>query len=116
MHNYRELKVWQKARYLYKDIYLLTKKFPQEEIFGVTSQMRRCAHSIPSNIAEGCGRNSDKELCRFLDIANGSAFELESDLILCNDVELITDEELIEFEAKVKEIQHMIFSFRKSKE
>ncbi len=116
MHNFRELKVWQKARYLYKDIYLLTKRFPKEEQFGVISQMRRSTHSIASNISEGCGRNTDKDLCRFLDMANGSSFELENDLILCSDVELITKEELKIFEEKVKEIQRMIFSFRKSKE
>ncbi|MBI9067982.1 MAG: four helix bundle protein [Salinivirgaceae bacterium] len=116
MHNFRELNVWQKSRILYKDIYLLSKRFPKEEIFGVTSQMRRCAHSIASNIAEGCGRNTNKELCRFLDIANGSAFELESDLILCQDIEFISEDELTILEDKVKEIQRMIYSLKKSKE
>jgi len=116
MHNYRELTVWQKSRNLNKDIYLLTKSFPEEERFGVTSQMRRCAHSIASNIAEGSGRNSDKDICRFLDMANGSSFELESDLILCQDIEYISEEELTLFEDKVKEIQRMIFSLRRSKQ
>lgn len=116
MHNFRELKVWQKARILYKEIYLLTNEFPKDEQFGVTSQMRRCSHSITSNIAEGCGRNTDKDLCRFLDMAIGSAFELESDLLLCNDVNLIDDKHLVLFEEKVKEVQRMLFSFRKSKE
>jgi len=116
MHNFKELIVWQKSRILYKDVYMLTKKFPADELYGVTSQMRRCVHSIPSNIAEGCGRNTNKDLCRFLDIANGSAFELESDLLLCHDIELISNTELELFEDKVKEVQRMIYQFRRSKE
>ncbi|MFA6400147.1 MAG: four helix bundle protein [Salinivirgaceae bacterium] len=116
MHNFRELIVWQKARSLHKDIYNLTRRFPKEELFGLTSQLRRSSQSIPSNIAEGCGRNSDKDLCRFLDMANGSAFELETQLILSFDVDLITEIELTLYEERVKEIQKMLFSFRSSKQ
>ena len=115
MHNFRNLHVWEKSRLFYKDIYTLTKRFPKEELFGLTSQIRRSALSIPSNIAEGCGRTTDKELCRFLDIANGSAFELETKLLLSFDIELITKEELAIFEEQVKELQKMIYSFKKSK-
>ena len=115
MHNFRNLNVWKKSRYLHKDIYELTKRFPKEDLFGLTSQIRRSALSIPSNIAEGCGRNTDKDLCRFLDIANGSAFELETQIILSFDVDLISEKELIHFEERVKELQKMIYSFRNSK-
>ena len=87
MHNFKELKVWQKGRKFVKDIYLLTRNFPQEELFVLTSQMRRAAISIPSNIAEGSGRGSDKDFARFIDIATGSSFELESQLYVASDLE-----------------------------
>ncbi len=74
MHNFREMKIWQKARELVIEIYKATAEFPSEEKFALVSQMQRAAVSIPSNIAEGAGRNSDKDFNRFLDIANGSAF------------------------------------------
>ncbi|MCG8579545.1 MAG: four helix bundle protein, partial [Bacteroidales bacterium] len=67
MHNFKELKVWQKARVLVKDIYHLTKQLPEDEKYGLISQMRRASVSIPSNIAEGTGRSSNKEFVRFLD-------------------------------------------------
>jgi four helix bundle protein len=69
MHNFRQLKVWQKSRLLVKEIYIVTKGFPKEELFGLTSQIRRAVVSIPSNIAEGCGRNTNKDTKRFVDIA-----------------------------------------------
>ena len=68
MHNFKELKVWQKGRNFVKAIYVLTKKFPKEELFVMTSQMRRAAISIPSNIAEGAGRGTDKDFSRFIDL------------------------------------------------
>jgi four helix bundle protein len=115
MHNFRNLNVWDKGRFLHKDIYKLTKRFPKEDLFGLTSQIRRSAMSIPSNIAEGCGHSTDKELCRFLDIANGSAFELETQLLLSFDIDLISEKELIHYEDRVKELQKIIYSFRNSK-
>ena len=81
-NSYRDLIVWQKAMELVKDTYLLTKIFPKEEFYGLTSQIRRCAISIPSNIAEGRGRNSDKEFVRFLQISLGSLYELQTQLEL----------------------------------
>ncbi len=74
MHNYHELKIWQESRILVKSVYTLTANFPKEEIYGLTSQVRRAAVSIPSNIAEGTGRSSDKEFQRFLDYAIGLLF------------------------------------------
>ncbi|MBK3515926.1 four helix bundle protein [Carboxylicivirga marina] len=112
MHNFRELKVWQKARHLVKDIYLLAKDLPEEEKFGLISQMRRASVSIPSNIAEGTGRRTDKEFGRFLDIAIGSAYELETQLMLCFDLDFITDDTFNELEIKVQEIERMISALR----
>ena len=112
MHNFRELKVWTKARLLVKDIYLLTKKLPEEERFGLISQMRRASVSIPSNIAEGTGRRTDKEFGRYLDIAIGSAYELETQLILCLDLYFINEQTFNELEEKVQEIERMIHSLR----
>ncbi|MDX1283815.1 MAG: four helix bundle protein [Draconibacterium sp.] len=114
MHQFKELKVWQKGRVLVKDIYHATRDFPKDELFGITSQMRRAAVSIPSNIAEGCGRDSDKELSRFLDIANGSAFELETLVILCIDLELLSQSEFEKFDSLLNEIQKMIFGLKHS--
>ena len=114
MHQFKDLKVWQKGRLLVKDIYSATQKFPKDELFGITSQMRRSAVSIPANIAEGCGRNSDNELSRFLDIANGSAFELETLVILCFDLEFFKQDEFERFDAKLNEIQKMIFGLKQS--
>lgn len=114
MHQFKELKVWQKGRVLVKEIYKVSHKFPNDELFGFTSQMRRAAFSIPANIAEGCGRNSDAELSRFLDIANGSAFELETLMILCFDLEYLTTQQFREFDSKMNEIQKMTFGLKHS--
>ena len=81
-NSYRDLVVWQKAMELTKQVYTLTKDFPKEEVYGLTSQIRRCSVSIPSNIAEGKGRNSDKEFVRFLQISLGSLYELQTQLEL----------------------------------
>ncbi|MEL6483236.1 MAG: four helix bundle protein, partial [Bacteroidota bacterium] len=86
MRNFRALNVWQDAIKLVKEIYLLTKALPQTEKFGLISQMQRCAISIPVNIPEGCGKNSNKDFARFLQISLGSIYELETHLILCSDL------------------------------
>jgi four helix bundle protein len=114
MHNFKELKIWQIGRKNVKDIYDLTKNFPQEELFVLSAQMRRAAISIPSNISEGAGRNSDKDFERFLDIANGSAFELETQLFLCFDLEYLTNEKLNLLLEKIQGIQKMIYKFKSS--
>lgn len=114
MHQFKELKVWQKGRELVKNVYLTTHKFPKEELFGITSQMRRSSVSITTNIAEGCGRNTDADLNRFLDIANGSAYELETLVILSFDLNYLTQEEFEFFNSKLNEIQRMIFGFKQS--
>lgn len=113
MHNFKELKTWQKSRRFVKDIYVLTKIFPKDELFVLTSQMRRAAISIPSNIAEGSGRATDKDFSRFLDIATGSTFELESQLYIACDLEYYSEEKLNIYLEKIQELQKMIYNFRK---
>ena len=92
--NYRELIVWQKAMELTKKIYSLTKDFPKEEIYGLTSQMRRAAVSIPSNIAEGQARSGTKEFAHFLSIASGSKAELETQLLICVDIGYLSETDI----------------------
>lgn len=114
MHNYKELKVWQKARELVKFIYNLTLKFPKEESYGLSLQMKRAVVSIASNIAEGAGHSSNKEFNRFLEIAYSSTCELDTQLILSHDIHYINDVELTEGENKIIEIQKMINGLIKS--
>jgi four helix bundle protein len=114
MHNYKELKVWQESMNLAKDIFTLTKSFPTEEKYGLISQMNRCSISIPSNIAEGAGRNSEKEFNQFLGIALGSAFELETQLLLSNDFNYINKEQSELLTQKVCKIQKMLNDLKKS--
>ena len=112
MHNFKELIVWKKARVLVKDIYILIADFPNEEKFGLSSQIKRAVVSIASNIAEGAGRGSDKDFIRFLDMANGSAFELETQLYLSFDLQFIDEENLNKFLEQLSEIQKLIYGFK----
>jgi four helix bundle protein len=89
MQGFRNLRVWDKAHRLTLEIYRFSRSFPREEIYGLTSQMRRSASSVGANIAEGCGRHGDGEMSRFLQIALGSASELEYHLLLARDLELL---------------------------
>ena len=89
MRDFRKLDIWIESRKLVKDIYLLTNQLPNTEKFGLISQMNRCSISIPSNIAEGCAKDSQKDFIRFLQISLGSAFELETQMILCIDLEFL---------------------------
>lgn len=91
--NYKDLIVWQKSRELVYHIYLLTQKLPDNELYSLINQIRRAAISIPSNIAEGYSRGADKEFIYFLRIAKGSAAELETQLILCQDLNYLSKEE-----------------------
>ena len=114
MHNYRELKVWQKARAMVKDIYLVTENFPNDEKFGLTSQIRRCSISIPSNIAEGSGRATKKDFSHFLNISLGSAYELETQVILAYDLRLMDQKTSNRLTHQIQEIQKMIIGFHRS--
>jgi four helix bundle protein len=104
------LKVWDKAHHLTLAIYQCTRKFPKEEMSGLSSHARRVSASIGANIAEGCGRRSDPEMKRFVQIARGSASELEYHLLLARDLQLLTVEEFGNLEAKILEIQRMLAS------
>ena len=94
MKSYTELEVWIEARKLVSQVYTLTKEFPKEEVYGITSQVRRSSVSVPSNIAEGCGRRTAKETVHFLYISRGSLYELETQLYLSTDQEYLTKNEL----------------------
>ena len=102
MRNFRELTVYNDGRILAKNIYKLTKALPQDERFGLTSQIRRCVVSIPANIAEGAAKESDKDFARYLQISLGSSYELASHLQLCVDLEVLTPNEA---ETSITEIQ-----------
>ncbi len=110
MHRFRDLKIWQQSRVIVKEIYILTESFPSTEIYGLTSQVRRAIVSASSNIAEGAGRETPKEFCRFLDIAMGSAFEVETQILLSMDLGYLSDNSIIE---NIHELQNMIFGFKK---
>ncbi len=114
MKDFKNLKIWQKGINLVVDIYKTSQNFPSEELYGLTSQMRRSAVSIPSNIAEGSGRNSDKEFSRFLDISLGSSFELETQIIIAHKLSFINDEKFNELTHDVQEEQKMITGLQKS--
>lgn len=114
MHNFKELKVWQLSRLLVKEIYEITSTFPLGEKYGLISQRRRCVVSIPTNIAEGSGRNSNKDFAHFLNISLGSAYELETLLILSLDIMFITKEKLEDLSIKLSEIQKMTFGLIKT--
>ncbi len=112
MNYFKELKVWQKAIDLVTETYLKSKDFPKEEINGITSQIRRSAISIPSNIAEGCGRKTSKDFSNFLGIALGSAFEFETQLIICKNLEFISENDFMNLESEVNHIQNMIIKLQ----
>lgn len=116
MHNYKELKVWQKARELVKFIYELTNKYPKEEIYTLTSQIRRAVISIPSNIAEGAGHFSNKQFSRFLEIAYASSCELDTQVILSFDLNFINQDELKNSGLYIDEVQKMLSGLIKSLE
>lgn len=112
MHKYKELKLWQKSIDLVTRIYLTTKSFPETEKFGLISQINRSAVSSPSNIAEGAGRNSDKEFLQFLSIAHASSFELETQLIISKNLNYLSVEELELLIIQIEEVQKMNYSIQ----
>lgn len=108
MKDFKDLRVWAKAHELTIGVYCATRQFPREELFGLTSQMRRAASSIGANIAEGSGRRSDGELTRFLHIARGSAVELEYHLLLARDLHLLAGGEFQVLTKQTDEVQRML--------
>lgn len=110
MQDFRNLVVWQKAHALVLEVYQLSHSFPREELFGLTSQMRRCGVSVPSNIAEGCGRGSDADFARFLVIAMGSTSELEYQLLLARDLGYVETTHHQSMQDKTIEVKRMLAS------
>jgi four helix bundle protein len=111
MRDFRELKVWQKAHQLALSVYKATRRFPKEEVYGLTGQMRRAATSIPANIAEGSGRGTDPEMVRFLQIAMGSAAELEYFLLLARDLTYLDETAYAQLADEVTQVKRMLTSF-----
>jgi four helix bundle protein len=107
MRNFKKYLVWQKGMSLAKEVYKISKAMPSEEKFGLCTQITRAAISIPSNLAEGCGRGSDKEFRRFVEIALGSAYELETQLLLIQELEL-SKKEMKDVLELVLEVQKML--------
>ena len=112
MHNFKKLKIWKESIELVSDSYKLTKAFPNTEKFGLVSQMNRCAVSIPSNIAEGSSKGTDKHFSKYLEDSLGSAFEWETQLIIAFNENYLSEGQFKELEQKIKQIQKMIMSFQ----
>jgi len=115
-HNFKNLKVWQKAVELAALIYEVTKSFPTEEKFGITSQMRRSSVSTSSNIAEGSARNSSKAFCNCLDISLGESFELETQLIIAFRTGILPEEKFSLLSQEIAELQKMVIGFKNTVE
>jgi four helix bundle protein len=111
VRDFKTLKVWQKAHQLVLDVYRQSRRFPPDQRFGLTAHLLRSAVSIPSNIAEGCGREGDKEMARFLSVAAGSASETEYQLLLARDLAYLDPGHHQEFDAQVNEVKRMLNGF-----
>ncbi|MDT8346907.1 MAG: four helix bundle protein [Flavobacteriaceae bacterium] len=114
MHNFEKLKIWQKAMDIAVEVYEISLLLPEDEKFNLIHQVKKCAVSIPSNIAEGSGRNSNKEFVQFLGIANGSTFELITQLILSKRLKLVNEEVVQPIINQLVEVSNMNFSFQKT--
>ncbi|PSL03416.1 four helix bundle protein [Cecembia rubra] len=115
-HNFKNLKVWEKSVDLAVKVYQVTTEFPNEEKFGITSQMRRSSVSIPSNIAEGTAKNTSKAVLNSLDISLGESFELEAQAIIAHRVGLLDQKTFDELEGDLSEVQRMIHGFMQTLE
>jgi len=116
MHQFKELLVWQKAVDLVVSVYDALSSFPEEEKFGLSSQIKRAATSIPSNIAEGAGRNTNKDFRYFLSISKGSINELQTQLIIAQRLNLLSEEKLQSLEERIVEISKMLVGLMKTLE
>lgn len=114
MRDFKDLKVWHKAHRFVIDVYQQSRSFPAEERFGLTAHLRKSATSIPSNIAEGCGRESERELARFLSIAAGSASESEYQLLLARDLGYLQPDVHRQLDDQVNEVKRMLNGFMKT--
>ena len=114
MHRFKDLEIWKRSRVFCSTIYQVTSNFPESEKFGLTNQLRRAAVSIPSNIAEGSSRKSNKDFARFLQITLGSAFEIETQLLIASDLKFISDEDLESLLNELNSIIKMTSKFNTS--
>ena len=114
MQDFQKLDIWQKGHELTLQIYQITTAYPNNEQFGLVNQMRRAAASIPTNIAEGCGRNSKPDFARFIDIALGSINELHYQLVLSRDLKYLDSETFDKLVENVVEVRRMMYGFRTS--
>ncbi|MEP5253912.1 MAG: four helix bundle protein [Winogradskyella arenosi] len=112
MHNFKKLKIWNESMDLVSESYKITRSFPKFETYGLISQMNRCAVSIPSNIAEGTSKSSNKHFSNYLEHSLGSAFEWETQLNVAFNESYISEEKFKELEQRIKQIQKMISSFK----
>ncbi|MEA2114804.1 MAG: four helix bundle protein [Thermodesulfobacteriota bacterium] len=113
MRNFKELQVWQKSHLVVIEIYRITKAFPSDERFGLVSQIRRSAASVPANIAEGCVRKGDRDFSRFLSIAAGSASETQYHLLLSHELKFLGKNDYMEIDRQIKEVKRMLYGFMK---
>ncbi|MFC6223823.1 four helix bundle protein [Hymenobacter artigasi] len=111
MFDFRKLRIWQESYTLTLEVYRLTRSFPRDELFGLTSQMRRAANSVPHNIAEGCGRNSKPELLRFIVIAMGSASELESEVLVAQGLNFLPSEQAELLLERITQLRRMLTAY-----
>ena len=112
MHRFKQLEIWKRSRIFCASIYSITVHFPDSEKFGLTNQLRRASVSIPSNIAEGSSRKSNKDFARFLEIALGSCYEIETQLLIAFDLKFISQKELDNITSELSEITKMISKFK----
>lgn len=112
MRDFHKLGIWQRSHQLTLDVYKMSKSFPKDELFGLKSQIRRAASSIPTNIAEGCGRASNNDFAHFLQIAIGSASEVEYELLLAHDLEYINEEAFKKLTSETIVIRKMIIKYQ----
>ena len=112
MHRFKELEIWKRSRSYCSEIYSITSQFPDSEKFGLTNQLRRASVSVPSNIAEGSSRNSNKDFNRFLEIALGSCYEIETQFLIAFDLKFLSENELNQLSDELEEIIKMISKFK----
>lgn len=113
MRDFRKQKVWEKSHALTLEVYKVTENFPREEVYGLTSQIRRACASIPANIAEGCGKDGDADFARFLQISRGSASELEYHILLAKDLGFLKQDDYNQLNKETNEVKQMLPNFIK---
>jgi four helix bundle protein len=111
-HNVKEIKIWQRSIRLTVEVYKATEHFPKAEVFGLRHQIRKCAVSVPSNIAEGAGRNTNKDFCHFLGISNGTSYELMTQLIVSKELGYIAEEKVEPMLKEIDEVQKLTYALQ----